>query len=257
MRNLFKNFRIKRRLISLLAGIHFYGNPSTKMKIIGVTGTSGKTTTTTLLYQIAAGLGYKAGLIGTVENMIAGERVLTPEDKAQTTPDTIFLYELLNKMAQAGCQYVFMEVSSHALDQNRVAGINFAGAVFTNLSQDHFDYHKNFDNYFRAKQKLFIRLRKNAFAISNTDDEFGKQILEKIKARKLSYGFNGGENFHGEIKKIDFNGSELIFNNNHIHSKLLGKFNAYNLLAAWSVCQSLGFDLIKVKTILENVRAPR
>src|SRR3989338_11215156 len=132
MKNFFKKLKIKRRLITWLAGMHFYGGPSKKMKIVGVTGTNGKTTTTTLLYKIATGLGYKAGLIGTVENIIAGEI----SGATLTTPDPVSLYRLLSKMVAAGCEYVFMEVSSHALDQNRVAGIRFAGGVFTNLTHD-------------------------------------------------------------------------------------------------------------------------
>ncbi len=130
MKNFLKSLKLKRRGITVLAKLHFFGNPGREMKIVGVTGTSGKTTTATLLYRIATALGYKAGLIGTVENMIAGEKVLTPEDKAQTTPDPIFLHTLLNQMVKAGCEYVFMEVSSHALDQDRVAGIYFTGGVF-------------------------------------------------------------------------------------------------------------------------------
>lgn len=254
-----KSLKLKRRGIALLAGMHFYGNPSKKLKIVGVTGTNGKTTTATLLYKIAIGLGYKVGLIGTVENMINGEAVLTKEGKPipGTTPDPVNLYKLLNEMTEKGCEYVFMEVSSHALDQDRVAGISFAGGVFTNLTHDHLDYHKNFDNYFGAKKKFFTMLPLHAFALSNTDDEYGEKMLEEIKTGRVSYGFKGGEDFHGEISKLDFSGLVLNFNGIEVHSKLLGKFNAYNLLAVWSACELLGFDMDKVLMILENIEPPR
>src|SRR3989338_6516461 len=151
MKNLIKKLKLKRRVITALAALHFYGNPSTRLKIVGVTGTNGKTTTATILYRIAVALGYKAGLIGTVENLINGEKI----EATYTTPDPLSLNKLLSKMVDAGCEYVFMEVASHALDQGRVAGIKFLGGIFTNLSQDHFDYHKNFDNYFKVKKKFF------------------------------------------------------------------------------------------------------
>ena len=186
MKNLIKNLKLKRRVITALAGLHFYGNPSARMKIVGVTGTNGKTTTATFLYKITTALGYKAGLIGTVENIIINEKRLA----TLTTPDTISLHKLLNEMAEKGCEYVFMEVSSHALDQNRVAGIKFAGGIFTNLTHDHLDYHKNFENYFRAKKKFFKMLPKNTFALSNMDDKHGELMLEGVKAKKFLYGFN-------------------------------------------------------------------
>ncbi len=252
----------------MLARMHFFGNPSAKMKIVGVTGTNGKTTTVTLLYKIATSLGYKAGLIGTVENIINGKVVVAPLGKTvpSTTPDPINLYKLLNEMAEKGCEYVFMEVSSHALDQSRVAGINFVGGIFTNLTHDHLDYHKNFENYFAAKKKFFKMLSKDAFALSNTDDGYGSKMLDGIKARKFSYGFfkvfptpqmGEKEDFHGEIKKLDFNGLQLFFNGIGINSKLLGKFNAYNLLAVWSASKLLGFDIKDVNKIIENIEPPK
>ena len=231
-----------------------------------MTGTNGKTTTATLLYGVATALGYKAGLIGTVENMIGNEKL----EATHTTPDPITLHKLLNEMAEKGCEYVFMEVSSHALDQSRIAGIKFAGGIFTNLTHDHLDYHKNFDNYFGAKKKFFKMLPTNAFALANMDDEYGKKMLEGIKAHPFSYGFQNpkdgllsqktvfGENlFQGNIDKIDFNGLALDFNGIKIISKLLGKFNAYNLLAVWSACSLIGFDMDKVNKILEKIEPPR
>src|SRR3989338_6652040 len=185
MKPLIKNLKLKRRVITVLAALHFFGNPSGKLKIVGVTGTNGKTTTATLLYKIATGLGYKAVLIGTVENIINGEiRIAT-----HTTPDSISLHRLLNEMARKACEYVFMEVSSHALDQSRVAGIKFAGGIFTNLTHDHLDYHKNFENYFAAKKKFFRMLPVNAFALTNVDDAYGLKMLKGIKAQKFLYGF--------------------------------------------------------------------
>lgn len=259
MKNIVKNLKLKRRGIALLAGMHFYGNPSKKIKIVGVTGTNGKTTTATLLYKITIGLGYKAGLISTVESIINGEVVFSKEGRPVpgTTPDPINLYKLLNEMVEKGCEYVFMEVSSHALDQDRVVGINFAGGIFTNLTHDHLDYHKNIENYFGAKKKFFKMLPLHAFALSNIDDEYGEKMLEEIKTGRVSYGFYGGEDFHGEILKLDFSGLVLNFNGIEISSKLLGKFNAFNLLAVWSACELLGFDMDKVKKILENIEPPR
>jgi UDP-N-acetylmuramoyl-L-alanyl-D-glutamate--2,6-diaminopimelate ligase len=256
MKNLFKKLKtIYWRVVSFVVR-YFYGNPSKKMKVIGVTGTSGKTTTATLLYKISTELGYKTGLIGTVENIIVKDK----EEATMTTPDSVTLTKLFYKMRNAGCEYVFMEVSSHAIDQNRISGIHFIGGIFTNLSQDHFDYHKNFENYFKAKKKFFSILSKKAFALSNIDDKYGLKMLEDINARPFTYGFNGSKNdtlFYGEIKKMDFSGLEMTFNNIFIKTKLLGRFNAYNLLSVWSSCSLLDFDMTKVNKILESIEPPR
>ncbi|MEI8174638.1 MAG: UDP-N-acetylmuramoyl-L-alanyl-D-glutamate--2,6-diaminopimelate ligase [bacterium] len=234
---------------------YYYGNPSKNMKVVAVTGTSGKTTTATLLYKISTELGYKTALIGTVENIIVKDKT----EATMTTPDSVTLTKLFYKMHNAGCEYIFMEASSHAIDQNRISGINFTGGIFTNLSQDHFDYHKNFENYFKAKKKFFSMLSKKAFALSNIDDKYGSRMLENINAQPFTYGFNGSENdtlFYGEIKKMDFGGLEMLFNNISIKTKLLGRFNAYNLLSVWSACSLLGFDMVKVNKILENIAPP-
>ena len=238
----------------LLAGVGalWYRFPSQKLHIVGITGTNGKTTTATLLYKIATELGYNAGLISTVENIIAGE--VTPT--THTTPDPISLNRLFRKMLDAGCDYVFMEVSSHALDQNRVLGVHFVGGVFTNLTHDHLDYHKSFENYFEAKKKFFQMLPVGAFALSNTDNDYGNKMLQGTKAEKSSYGFSGNETFHGEIKNMKFDGLDLVFNAVDINSKLLGKFNAYNLLAIWGACNLLGFDMSKVNIILKDMEPP-
>ncbi len=235
MENLIKKFRVlNRKWIATLAGFHFYGNASQKMKVVGVTGTNGKTTIATLLYKLFTGLGYKVGLISTVENIIVDE----VREATHTTPGPIPLNKLLNEMVKKGCQYVFMEVSSHAVDQKRIAGINFAGGVFTNLTQDHLDYHKSMDNYFRAKKKFFKIIPKGSFALSNTDDSFGNKMLEGIKAKKYAYGFKS---------KADFN--------EHLQSKLIGEFNAYNILAIYATAVLLGQDKDKVKEILKNLES--
>ncbi|MEK7060031.1 MAG: UDP-N-acetylmuramoyl-L-alanyl-D-glutamate--2,6-diaminopimelate ligase [Patescibacteria group bacterium] len=248
-----------------------YGNPSKKLKIIGVTGTNGKTTTVTLLHKIATKLGYKSGLIGTVEILIGEEKFQTDSNKPipATTPDSVLLTKIFAKMVEEGCKYVFMEVSSHALDQNRVAGVNFTGGIFTNLTHDHLDYHKDLENYFKAKKKFFEMLSENAFALSNIDDVCGEAIVDAIKAKKYFYGMNNDANFKGEILKIDFSGIQMKIGNEEINSKLLGKFNAYNLLAVWSTCKLLGFNMParnashseaggkEVNKILENIEPPR
>jgi len=253
MKNLLKKFKtIWWRIKSILA-IYYYGNPSKKLKIVGVTGTNGKTTTVTLLYKIATGLGYKAGLISTVENIIVDEK----KGATHTTPDSVTLTKLFSEMVDKGCEYVFMEVSSHAMDQNRVWGVSFAGGVFTNLTHDHLDYHKNFENYFGAKKKFFNMLPRNSFALSNFDDEYGNKMIEGVKVKKFSYSFNSNTDYKGEISKLDFSGLELKFNQTQIKSKLLGKFNAYNLLAVWSASSLLGFDMEKVKNILDSIEPPR
>jgi UDP-N-acetylmuramoyl-L-alanyl-D-glutamate--2,6-diaminopimelate ligase len=241
---------------------YYYGNPARKLKIVGVTGTSGKTTNVTLLYRITRELGLKAGLISTVENLINDEKVSIDDgsDRPGTTPDVIYLNKIFKKMVEAKCEYVFMEVSSHSADQKRVAGIPFVGGIFVNLSQDHLDYHKSMEEYFQAKKKFFKMLPPRAFALSNADDKYGFRILENIKANPFVYGFNQDfekVHFYGEIKKVDFSGLELSFNKIDIKSKLLGKFNAYNLLSVWSACSLLGLDMQKVNKIIENINPPK
>src|SRR3990167_3300774 len=259
MSKILDKFKLKRKLIAILAGWHFFGNPSARLKIIGVTGTNGKTTTATLLYKIATELGYKTGLIGTVENLINGDKIIINSKTPMpgTTPDSVSLTKIFYQMAERGCEYVFMEVSSHALDQNRVAGINFAGGIFTNLTHDHLDYHKSLENYFLAKKKFFKMLPTDAFALANADDEHGRLMLEGTRARQFFYGFKDAPDFKGEISSINFYGLELLFNQIYIKSHLLGKFNAYNLLAVWSVCQLLGFNMERVGKILETIEPPR
>lgn len=255
MKKLIKKLKtIKWRIKSELA-MYYYGNPASKLKIIGVTGTNGKTTTATLLYKIAIELGYKAGFIGTT-NIMIDEVEFKIDRKISTTPDKMTLTKIFAEMVKKNCEYVFMEVSSHALDQKRVVGIDFVGGIFTNLTHDHLDYHKSIENYFLAKKKFFQMLSKNAFALSNIDDEHGVEILKNIKAKKYLYGFNNDCDFKGKFNKLDFNGLDLEFNGEQVRSKLLGKFNAYNLLAVWSTCKLLDFDIQKVIKILETIKAP-
>ncbi len=236
MYNYWKNLKLKRRFITFLARMHFFGNPSSKMKIVGVTGTNGKTTTTTLLYKVATALGYKSGLIGTVEHIIVDEHI----PSVITTPSPIHLYKLLNEMAKKGCEYVFMEVSSHAMDQDRVAGVKFTGGIFTNLTHDHLDYHKTFENYFIAKKKFFTMLPVRAFALANIDDKAGEKMLEGIKAEKHTYGFSGEAEFSEKLE-----------------TGLIGGFNEYNALAVYAGAVLLGFDKDKVKEALKNITPPR
>ena len=276
MKNIFKKIDFEnaplafKRFMNNLIGFHFFGYPYKKLKIIGVTGTSGKTTTTTLLYRIAMSLGHKSGLIGTVENFIGDKKVFPDFYKNNaslwekifftesfTTPEVWNLNKLLSGMIKEGCEYVFMEVSSIGLEEKRMNSLKFAGGIFTNLSHDHLDFHKNMENYFLSKKNFFKMLPKNAFALTNTDDEYGKKILEGTKARILCYGFDDQEDFHGEIKKLDFNGLSLAFNGEIVDSKLLGKFNSYNLLAVWSTSQLIGFDMKKIKEILQKIEPPR
>ncbi len=257
MKNLIKIFKIIYWRIKSFIIRYYFGNPARKLKIVGVTGTSGKTTTATLLYKIALQLGYKAGLISTVE-ILANGIDLQIEHKTPTTPDSVTLTKIFKKMVDEKCEYVFMEVSSHAVVQGRVANVDFIGGIFTNFSQDHLDYHKNMEEYFEAKKKFFKMLSPGAFALANADDKYGDRMLEGIVAKPSLYGIeNKDVKFYGQISKLDFSGLELIFNGQKINSKMLGKFNAYNLLAVWSTCSLLGFDMDKVNKILENVEPPR
>jgi UDP-N-acetylmuramoyl-L-alanyl-D-glutamate--2,6-diaminopimelate ligase len=253
IKNFLRGWRPKEKVRTRLAVWHVFSDPSKELKIVGVTGTNGKTTTTTLLYRIAIALGYRAGLIGTVENVINGEKIPTNF----TTPEPAELHRLLNRMVSEGCEWVFMEVSSHGIDQNRVAGISFYGGIFTNLTHDHLDYHKTFENYFDAKKKFFKMLSPHAFALSNADDPYGKRIMEGIKAHKYLYGFENAADFTGQINRLDFNGLEIKAGSDVLRSKLLGRFNAYNILAVWSASKLLGFDMGRVKKILEDVLPPR
>lgn len=219
--------------IGILAS-NFYGNPSSKLKLIGVTGTNGKTTTATLLHQLFRDLGHKAGMIGTIVNKINDESF----EAVRTTPDPVNLNKLLAEMNDAGCEYCFMEVSSHSVCEKRIDGLTFAGGIFTNLTLDHLDYHKTFDNYCDAKKSFFDIIPATGFAIANIDDERGKYMLSTTKAHTYTLSLK---------KSADFN--------ERFETKLLGEFNAYNVLGVYAVSILLDQDKEKVKEIIKNLKS--
>lgn len=225
---------------------HFYDNPSTQIKLVGVTGTNGKTTVATLLFKLFKGLGYTCGLISTVENHI-GDTIVPA---THTTPDPIQLNALLQKMVQAGCTHVFMEVSSHAIHQHRITGLQFVGAAFTNITHDHLDYHKTFEAYLEAKKAFFDALPSSAFALSNLDDKNGAQMLLDTKAKKLTYALHAPSNYKGKILENQLNGLVLLVNEMEVHCRLIGTFNAYNFLAVYGIAIQLGETSEAVLTVL-------
>jgi UDP-N-acetylmuramoyl-L-alanyl-D-glutamate--2,6-diaminopimelate ligase len=228
---------------------NFHGNPSTKVKLIGVTGTNGKTTTATLLFQLFTALGYKCGLISTVENRIVDKVV----PSTHTTPDPVQLNALLQTMMEAEATHVFMEVSSHAVDQERIAGLKFTGAIFTNITHDHLDYHKTFENYIRAKKKFFDELPSDAFALVNADDKRGMVMLQNTKAKKQSFGLKKMVDFKGKIITNSIEGLELEVNGKNVWFKMIGDFNAYNLLGVYGTAMLLGEDSDEVLTRLSTL----
>lgn len=228
---------------------NFFGSPSQKLKLVGVTGTNGKTTTATLLYQLFSSIGYRCGMLSTVVNKIVDKEV----PATHTTPDPIQLNRLLQQMVEAKCTHVFMEVSSHAVDQERIAGLHFVGAVFTNITHDHLDYHKTFDNYIKAKKKFFDELNSNAFALVNADDKRGMVMLQNTKAKKQSFGLKKMVDFKGKIITNSIEGLELEVNNQNVWFKLIGDFNAYNLLGVYGAAVLLGENSDEVLRHLSNL----
>jgi UDP-N-acetylmuramoyl-L-alanyl-D-glutamate--2,6-diaminopimelate ligase len=229
---------------------NFFGTPSQKLKLVGVTGTNGKTTTATLLYQLFMSMGYRCGLLSTVVNKIVDKDF----PATHTTPDPIQLNSLLKQMLEANCTHVFMEVSSHAVDQERIAGLHFTGAIFTNITHDHLDYHKTFDNYIRAKKKFFDELSSHAFALVNADDKRGMVMLQNTKAKKHSFGLKKMVDFKGKIITNSIEGLELEVNDQHVWFKLIGDFNAYNILGVYGAAVLLGENSVEVLTHLSSVR---
>jgi UDP-N-acetylmuramoyl-L-alanyl-D-glutamate--2,6-diaminopimelate ligase len=227
---------------------NFYGQPSQKLKLVGVTGTNGKTTIATLLYKLFDCLGHKCGLISTVENMIDGKII----PSTHTTPDAISLNSLLKQMVDEGCGYVFMEVSSHAVHQRRIAGLEFAGGLFSNITHDHLDYHKTFDEYIKAKKAFFDTLPSTAFAITNADDKRGGVMLQNTPAKKLSYSLRTLADFKGKILENLLTGLVMTVNDQEVHFRLIGEFNAYNLLAVYGAAICLGQDKQEVLQCLSN-----
>ncbi|MBM3412339.1 MAG: UDP-N-acetylmuramoyl-L-alanyl-D-glutamate--2,6-diaminopimelate ligase [Bacteroidetes bacterium] len=231
----------------------FFGEPSTFMKVVGVTGTNGKTTIATLLYKLFTNHGYTCGLISTVENRI-GKASLAA---THTTPDPIALQSLLGEMKQAGCTHVFMEVSSHAIHQHRIAGLQFAGGVFSNITHDHLDYHQTFEAYVEVKKSFFDHLSPQAFAVSNADDKRGKVMLQDTPAKKIYYALKTMAQHKGKILENSLAGLQLDVDNVQVHFRLIGSFNAYNLLAVYAAAIALGLEKTAVLTTLsELVGAP-
>jgi len=234
--------------LGIIAG-NFYDNPSEKIKLVGITGTNGKTTTVTLLFSLFKKLGYKVGLLSTVKNQINNEII----PATHTTPDSIQLNALLRQMIEKGCTHCFMEVSSHAVVQNRIAGIHFSGAVFTNITHDHLDYHKTFDEYIKAKKKFFDGLGSDAFALTNKDDVNGQIMLQNTKALKRSYSLRSMADFKCKVVENQFSGLLLNIDNQEVWSKLIGSFNAYNLLAVYATAILLKEDKTNVLTTLSTL----
>lgn len=229
---------------------NFYGNPSRQLKVVGVTGTNGKTTTATLLYRLFTELGYKSGLLSTVCNYIVDQ----PIHATHTTPDQVQIHDLMARMVSAGCLYCFMEVSSHSVDQDRIAGIDFDGGIFSNLTHDHLDYHKTFAVYRDAKKKFFDQLPEKAFALTNIDDKNGLFMLQNCKARKLTYSSRTLADFKVKVLESYFDGMLLNINGAEAWVHFVGDFNAYNLLAVYGAAVSLGADKSEVLRIISMLR---
>jgi len=221
---------------------NFYNQPSAKMKVVGVTGTNGKTTIATLLYKLFTSLGYKSGLISTIENNIGNKTVAA----THTTPDAVSLNALLKQMVDEGCTHVFMEASSHAIHQHRMTGLRFAGGIFSNITHDHLDYHQSFDEYIRVKKSFFDDLPSSAFALSNADDRRGTVMLQNTNAKKYFYSLKSVADFKGKILENSLSGLLMTVNDQEVHFRLIGEFNAYNLLAVYGAAICSGEDKVEV-----------
>ncbi|HYK76393.1 MAG TPA: UDP-N-acetylmuramoyl-L-alanyl-D-glutamate--2,6-diaminopimelate ligase [Daejeonella sp.] len=232
-----------------LMAANFFDNPSSELKLVGVTGTNGKTTIATLLFQLFTDLGYKTGLISTVQNHIH-DRIIPA---THTTPDPVALNALLREMVDTGCQYCFMEVSSHAVAQHRIEGLSFTGGVFTNLTHDHLDFHHTFEEYLKAKKTFFDGLDKSAFALTNIDDKNGRVMLQNTLAHKKSYGLKNIADFKARIIENHFSGLLLHMDQDEVWFKMVGSFNAYNLLAVYATALLLEQDKNKVLVILSRL----
>ena len=235
-----------------IAATTYFGNPSSKLKLVGVTGTNGKTTIATLLYNMFRKFGHKVGLLSTVCNYIDGE----PIPASHTTPDPIELNELLAKMVEAGCEYAFMECSSHAIHQKRIGGLTFAGGLFTNLTRDHLDYHKTFENYRDAKKMFFDNLPKTAFAITNADDKNGMVMVQNTKAQVKTYSTRSMADYKARILECHFEGMYLEVDGREVGVQFIGKFNVSNLLAVYGAAVMLGKqpeDVLVVMSTLKSV----
>ncbi|RFM34296.1 UDP-N-acetylmuramoyl-L-alanyl-D-glutamate--2,6-diaminopimelate ligase [Chitinophaga silvisoli] len=232
----------------VIAG-NFYDNPSHRVQLVGVTGTNGKTTIATLLFKLFGALGYHCGLLSTVQNQI-GDKIVP---STHTTPDPIHLNALLADMVNDGCDYVFMEVSSHAIHQQRIAGLKFAGGIFSNITHDHLDYHKTFDEYIRVKKSWFDGLPATAFALTNLDDKRGSVMLQNTRAKKQTYSLRTVADFKGKILENNLTGLIMMINETEVHFRLIGEFNAYNLLAVYGAATLLGQDKARVLQALSDL----
>lgn len=228
----------------------FYENPSQNLVLIGITGTNGKTSTATLLKNAVSNMGHKAGLISTVQIEI-GDQIIPA---THTTPDAVSLQRLLAQMVESDCEYVFMEASSHAIDQKRIAGLNFRGAVFTNITHDHLDYHKTFDHYLKAKKRLFDILPSKAFALVNADDKNGKVMVQNSKAKKLTYSLRTLADYRAKILEQDFTSMQLELNGREVYTPISGTFNAYNISAVFGTLDQLGFNTEEILVALSQSR---
>lgn len=229
---------------------NFYGNPSEKLKLIGVTGTNGKTSVSTLLFDVFKNLGYNSALLSTVEIRIGDEII----PATHTTPDVITINQILAKAVESGCEFAFMEVSSHGISQNRTEGLHFKIAGFTNLTHDHLDYHKTFDEYLKTKKRFFDELNENAIAITNVDDKNGNVMLQNTKAKKKSYALKTMADYHGRTLEVDFNGMLLNFNGKEFWTTLTGKFNVYNLLLVFGIASELGFQQDEILQAISTLK---
>jgi UDP-N-acetylmuramoyl-L-alanyl-D-glutamate--2,6-diaminopimelate ligase len=228
---------------------NYYDKPSLKIKLVGITGTNGKTTIATVLFKLFTELGYKCGLISTVQNQIGANII----PSTHTTPDAISLNALLNQMTEAQCAYVFMECSSHAIHQHRITGLEFTGGVFSNITHDHLDYHKTFDEYIKVKKSFFDGLSSGAFAISNKDDKRGEVMLQNTLAKKYFYSLKTIAQFKGKILDNALTGLQMMVNNTEVHFRLIGEFNAYNLLAVYGTAICLGENSETTLTALSKL----
>lgn len=231
---------------------NFYDNPSEKLKLIGVTGTNGKTTSVTLMYDLFRLFGLKVGLISTVVNKIHNEVI----PSTHTTPNSLDLNDLLHKMVEKGCKFCFMEVSSHAVDQSRIHGVKFAGGVFTNITRDHLDYHKTFDNYITAKKGFFDALPEGSFALTNADQTHGETMVQDTRAKVYTYSVKNPSDFRTKVIENRFEGLHLEVDKKDTHLKLIGDFNAYNATVAYAVAVLLGKDKLEVLAALSNLEPP-
>ncbi|GEJ45112.1 UDP-N-acetylmuramoyl-L-alanyl-D-glutamate--2,6-diaminopimelate ligase [Chryseobacterium sp. ON_d1] len=229
---------------------NFYGNPSQKLKLIGVTGTNGKTSVSTLLFDVFKNLGYPAALLSTVEIRI-GEEIIPA---THTTPDVITINRILAEAVEKGCEFAFMEVSSHGIAQNRIEGLHFKIAGFTNLTHDHLDYHKTFEEYLKTKKRFFDELEDTAIAITNVDDKNGNVMLQNTKAKKKSYALKTMADYHGKLLEVDFNGMLLNFNGKEFWTTLTGKFNVYNLLLVFGIAAELGFEQDEILQAISRLK---